>query len=108
MDYVFQLSPTANDIARSLAAAVAATLKPQKIGLVIIGEIYGSSAPVLSTQWSELRVPAVIAPHGANVAAQDVIDRHARVMEGSIVNNRWWPARHSEVSAPFTHTMSSW
>lgn len=154
MGFVFQLSPTANDIARSLASAVAATVKPQKIGLlnentdagrdfsrltrewfatnargvevvadefvergvtdltaqlskmkragaqVIIGEIYGSSGPVLYTQWSELRVPAVVAHMGATVAAQDFIDRHAKLMEGTIINNRWWPAKYSDVSEP--------
>jgi branched-chain amino acid transport system substrate-binding protein len=154
MGYAFQLSPTASDIVRSLAAAVAATVRPQKIGLLnentdagrdfsrltrewfaanargvevvadefvdrgvtdltaqlskmkragaqaIIGEIYGASGPVLYTQWSELRVPAVIAHMGATVAAQDFVDRHARLMEGSIVNNRWWPAKYSGVSEP--------
>lgn len=154
MAYVFQLSPTANDIARSLAVAVALHVKRQKIALLnentdagrdfsritrewfaahakgvevvadefvdrgvsdltpqltkikragaqaVIGEIYGASAPVLYTQWSELRVPAVIAHMGATVAAQDFVDRHARLMDGSIVNNRWWPARYSELSEP--------
>ncbi|HEV8311369.1 MAG TPA: ABC transporter substrate-binding protein [Methylomirabilota bacterium] len=156
MGFVFQLSPTANDIARSLAAAVAATVKPQKIALLnentdagrdfsritrdwfaanvkdvevvadefvdrgvtdltpqlakmkrvgaqaIIGEIYGASGPVLYTQWNELRVPAVIAHMGATVAAQDFVDRHAKLMDGTIVNNRWWPAKYSEVSEPMT------
>jgi branched-chain amino acid transport system substrate-binding protein len=154
MGYVFQLSPTANDIARSLAAAVALNAKPKKIALlnentdagrdfsritrdwfqqnakdvevvadefvdrgvtdltpqlakvkrvgaqVILGEIYGSSGPVLFTQWFELRVPAVVAHMGATVAAQTFIDQHAKAMEGAIVNNRWWPARYSEVSEP--------
>ena len=154
MQYVFQLSPTANDIARSLSAAVAAHVKPQKIAMLnentdagrdfsriardwftanardvevvadefvdrgvtdltpqlvkirrtgaqaILGEIYGSSGPVLFNQWYELRVPAVIAHMGATVAAQNFIDQYAKQMEGAIVNNRWWPARYSEVSEP--------
>jgi branched-chain amino acid transport system substrate-binding protein len=154
MGYVFQLSPTANDIARSLAAAVAATVRPQKIALLnentdagrdfsrivrewfaanakgvevvadefvergvtdltpqlskmkrtgaqaIVGEIYGASGPVLFTQWNELRVPAVIAHMGATVAAQDFLDRHAKLMEGAVINNRWWPAKHSDLSEP--------
>jgi branched-chain amino acid transport system substrate-binding protein len=154
MGYVFQLSPTANDIARSLAAAVAATVRPQKIALLnentdagrdfsrivrewfaanakgvevvadefvergvtdltpqlakmkrtgaqaIVGEIYGASGPVLFTQWNELRVPAVISHMGATVAAQDFIDRHAKLMEGAVINNRWWPAKHSDLSEP--------
>ncbi|HEV8439695.1 MAG TPA: ABC transporter substrate-binding protein [Methylomirabilota bacterium] len=152
MGHVFQLSPTANDIARSLTAAVAEHAKPKKIALlnentdagrdfsritrewfqqnakdvevvadefvdrgvtdltpqlakirrvgaqVIVGEIYGSSGPVLFNQWFELRVPAIIAHMGATVAAQNFIDQHAKAMEGAIVNNRWWPARYSEVS----------
>ena len=154
MGFVFQLSPTANDIARSLAAAVAASVKPHKIALlhlnidagrdfsritrewfaanaknvevvaeefvdlgvtdltpqlakikrsgaqVIIGEIISSGAPVLFNQWYELRVPAVIAHMGTTVAAQDFIEKHQPVMEGSIINNRWWPAKYSDVSEP--------
>ena len=154
MGYVFQLSPTANDIVRSLVAAVAENAKPKKVALLnentdagrdfsrvsrewlqqnakdveivaddfvdrgvtdltpqfakikrsgaqaIIGEIYGSSGPVLFNQWYELKVPAVLAHMGATVAAQNFIDQHAKVMEGAIINNRWWPARYSEVSEP--------
>lgn len=154
MGLVFQLSPTAGDIARSLAAAVAEHVRPRKIALLnentdagrdfsrltrewfaanargvevvadefvergvtdltpqlakmkrvgaeaILGEIYGSSGPVLFNQWFELKVPAVIAHMGATVAAQTFIDQHARQMEGAIVNNRWWPARYSDVSEP--------
>ena len=154
MGYAFQLSPTANDIARSLSAAVAEYVKPKKIAMLnentdagrdfsrivrewfaanareaevvadefvergvtdltpalakmkrsgaqtIIGEIYGASGPVLFNQWFELRVPAVIAHMGATVAAQTFIDKHVRQMEGAIVNNRWWPAKYSELSEP--------
>jgi branched-chain amino acid transport system substrate-binding protein len=152
--YVFQLSPTVNDIARSLTAAVVANVKPKKVVMLnentdagrdfsrisrewlaanakdveivgdefvergitdltpqlakikrtgaqaILGEIYGSSGPVLFNQWYELHVPAVVAHMGATVAAQSFVDQHARQMEGAIVNNRWWPARYSEVSEP--------
>src|SRR5215468_2477371 len=154
MGYVFQLSPTANDIARSLIAAVAENVKPKKVALLnentdagrdfsritrewlqqnakdtevaadefvdrgvtdltpqlakvkrvgaqaIVGEIYGSSGPVLFNQWFELRVPALIAHMGATVAAQAFIDQHAKAMDGAIINNRWWPAKYSEVSEP--------
>src|SRR5712691_10671821 len=154
MQYVFQLSPTANDIVRSVAAAVGQHVKPKKIALlnentdagrdfsrisrewfaanakdveivaedfvdrgvtdltpqlakvkrvgaqVIIGEIYGSSGPVLFNQWYELKVPALVAHMGATVAAQTFIDQHAKAMEGAIINNRWWPARYSDVSEP--------
>ena len=154
MGYVFQLSPTANDIVRSLVAAVAEHAKPRKVALlnentdagrdfsrisrewfqqnakdveivaedfvdrgvtdltpqlakikrvgaqVIVGEIYGSSGPVLFNQWYELKVPALLAHMGATVAAQTFIDQHAKAMEGAIINNRWWPARYSDVSEP--------
>ncbi len=154
MQYVFQLSPTAKDMAVSMAAAVAGTVKPHKVAFlnentdggrdfarvsrewlaanaqgvdivvdefvdrgvtdltpqltkikraaaqVIIGEIYGSSAPVLYNQWAELRVPAVIAHMGATVSAQDFIDRHRALLEGSLINNRWWPARYTALSEP--------
>src|SRR5438046_468344 len=152
--YVFQLSPTVNDIARSLNAAVVAHVKPKKVVMLnentdagrdfsrisrewlaanargvevvadefvargvadlrprlakvkrlgaqaIIGEIYGSSGPALFTQWFELRVPAVVAHKGATASATASVDQHARQMDGAIVNNRWWPARYSEVSEP--------
>jgi len=154
MQYAFQLSPTANDIARSVAAAVAQHVKPKRIALLnentdagrdfsrivrewfganakdvevaadefvdrgvtdltpqwakikrsgaqaTIGEIYGSSGPVLFTQWFELKVPSLIAHMGATVSAQTFVDQHAKQMDLAIVNNRWWPAKYSEVSEP--------
>ena len=154
MQYVFQLSPTANDIAWSVAASVQQHVKPKKIALLnentdagrdfsrivrdffaanakdvevvadefvdrgvtdltpqfakikrsgaqaIIGEIYGSSGPVLFTQWYELKVPAVIAHMGATVSAQTFIDQHVKQTDLAIINNRWWPAKYSEVSEP--------
>ena len=154
MQYAFQLSPTANDIARSVAAAVAQHVKPKKIALLnentdagrdfsriirewfganargvevvadefvdrgvtdltpqwakikrsgaqaTIGEIYGSSGPVLFNQWFELKVPSLIAHMGATVSAQTFVDQHARQMDLAIVNNRWWPAKYSDVSEP--------
>jgi branched-chain amino acid transport system substrate-binding protein len=154
MQYAFQLSPTANDIARSVAAAVAQHVKPKKIALLnentdagrdfsrivrewfganardvevvadefvdrgvtdltpqwakikrsgaqaTIGEIYGSSGPVLFNQWFELKVPSVIAHMGATVSAQTFVDQHAKQMDLAIINNRWWPARYSELSEP--------
>jgi branched-chain amino acid transport system substrate-binding protein len=158
MQYAFQLSPTANDIARSVAAAVAQHVKPKKIALLnentdagrdfsrivrewfaanakdvevvadefvdrgvtdltpqfakikrsgaqaVIGEIYGSSGSVLVSQWYELKVPAVIAHMGATLSAQTFIDQYAKQMEHAIVNNRWWPAKYSEVSEPMMAT----
>jgi branched-chain amino acid transport system substrate-binding protein len=154
MQYAFQLSPTANDIARSVAAAVAQHVKPRKIALLnentdagrdfsriirewfganakdvevvadefvdrgvtdltpqwakikrsgaqaTIGEIYGSSGPVLFNQWFELKVPSIIAHMGATVSAQTFVDQHAKQMDLAIVNNRWWPAKYSDVSEP--------
>jgi branched-chain amino acid transport system substrate-binding protein len=154
MQYAFQLSPTANDIARSVAAAVAQHVKPKKIALLnentdagrdfsriirewfganakdvevvadefvdrgvtdltpqwakikrsgaqaTIGEIYGSSGPVLFNQWFELKVPSVIAHMGATVSAQTFVDQHVKQMDLAIVNNRWWPAKYSDVSEP--------
>ena len=154
MGYVFQLSPRLNDLIRSLSAAVATNVKPNKIAFlnentdvgrsipplarewfaantqgvefvaeeyvergvtdltpqlskfkrlgaqVIFGEIYGSSAPVLYNQWYELKVPALIVHGGTTAGAQDFIDRHQKVMEGSLLQERWWPARYSEVSDP--------
>jgi ABC-type branched-subunit amino acid transport system substrate-binding protein len=37
---------------------------------------------------------------GATVAAQDFVDRHAKLMEGAVINNRWWPAKYSDLSEP--------
>ncbi|HTZ35883.1 MAG TPA: ABC transporter substrate-binding protein [Stellaceae bacterium] len=154
MKYVFQLSPTAANVADSVAAAVAQSVKPSKIAMLnentdagrdfskivqawyaakapsvqvvadefvehgatdmtaqmakfkrlgaqaILGEVYGSSASILYEQWFELKVPAVIAHMGATVAADSFIKDNAKLMEGSIVNVRWWPAKYSPVSQP--------
>jgi len=154
MQYVFQLSPTANDIVRSVAAAVGQHVKPKKIALlnentdagrdfsritrewfaanakdaavvadefvdrgvtdltpqfakikrsgaqVIIGEVYGSSGSVLFSQWYELKVPAVMAHMGATVSAQTFIDQYVKQTDLAIINNRWWPAKYSELSEP--------
>jgi ABC-type branched-subunit amino acid transport system substrate-binding protein len=37
---------------------------------------------------------------GATVSAQDFIDKQRALMEGSLINNRWWPARYTELSEP--------
>jgi branched-chain amino acid transport system substrate-binding protein len=66
----------------------------------IIGEIYGSSAPILYEQWYELKVPAIIAHMGATAAAGSFIKENSKFMEHSIVNVRWWPAAYSPVSEP--------
>lgn len=154
MTYVFQLSPTASDIAKSVAAAVAGSVKPAKVAMLnentdsgrdfsktarewfaanvskvevvadefvehgatdmtpqmakfkrlgaqaIIGEIYGSSAPILYEQWYELKVPAIIAHMGATAAAGSFIQENSKFMERSIVNVRWWPAAYSPISEP--------
>jgi branched-chain amino acid transport system substrate-binding protein len=154
MTHVFQLSPTASDIAKSVAAAVSEAVKPTKVAMLnentdsgrdfsgtakqwfaahapnvqvvadefvehgatdmtpqmakfkrlgaqaIIGEIYGSSAPILYEQWYELKVPATIAHMGATAAAGSFIQENGKYMEHSIVNVRWWPAVYSPVSEP--------
>jgi branched-chain amino acid transport system substrate-binding protein len=154
MTDVFQLSPTASDIAKSVAAAVEQWVKPTKVAMLnentdsgrdfskttrewfaahapkvevvadefvehgatdmtpqmakfkrsgaqaIIGEIYGSSAPILYEQWYELKVPAVIAHMGATAAAGTFIQQNSKFMQHSIVNVRWWPAAYSPVSEP--------
>jgi branched-chain amino acid transport system substrate-binding protein len=154
MQFVFQLSPTANDIVRSVAAAVGQHVKPKKIAMlnentdagrdfsriarewfavnakdseivadefvdrgvtdltpqfakikrsgaqVIVGEIYGSSGSVLFSQWYELKVPAILAHMGATVSAQTFIDQYLKQTDLAIINNRWWPAKYSELSEP--------
>jgi branched-chain amino acid transport system substrate-binding protein len=154
MQFVFQLSPTANDIVRSVVAAVAQHVKPKKIAMlnentdagrdfsriarewfaanakeaeivadefvdrgvtdltpqfakikrsgaqVIVGEVYGSSGSVLFSQWYELKVPAIMAHMGATVSAQTFIDQYVKQTDLAIINNRWWPAKYSELSEP--------
>ena len=154
MTYVFQLSPTATDIANSLLAAVQQWVKPTKVGFLnentdtgrdfsrisqawlkqnapsveivadefvekgspdmtaqmakfkrlgaqaIIGEIVGSASPIEYEQWYELKVPAVIAHMGATVSADTFIAQNAKYMDRSIINNRWWPARYTDISEP--------
>jgi branched-chain amino acid transport system substrate-binding protein len=154
LTYVFQLSPTVNDIAGATTAATIQSLAPTKVAFLnentdagrdesavsrrwmaanaknveiaadefvprgttdltvqfaklkragvqaIIGEIYGSSAPVLVRQWYEAKVPALLAHHGASVSAQSFIDQYKEMVEGMIINNRWWPAKYTDLSEP--------
>jgi branched-chain amino acid transport system substrate-binding protein len=65
---------------------------------VIIGEIYGASASAFFEQWYDMRVPATYVTMGATTASMDFIGKHRKQMEGTIVNNRWWPAAYSEIS----------
>lgn len=154
LTYVFQLSPTVNDIASATTAAAVQYLNPTKVGLLnentdagrdmsavsrrwiaanaknveiaadefvprgttdmtvqfaklkrlgvqaIIGEVYGSSAPVLFRNWFEAKVPALLAHNGASVSAQTFIDQYRNMVEGAIINNRWWPAKYTDLSEP--------
>jgi branched-chain amino acid transport system substrate-binding protein len=154
MQYVFQLSPTARDIATATIGAVATLVKPTKVAMLnentdsgrdfsriskewlaanapgievvadefvprgtpdltpqlakfkrlgagaIVGEVYGSSAPVLYQQFNELRVPAVIAHMGTSASADSFVAEHGKEMEGSLVNVRWIPGEYTPLSKP--------
>jgi branched-chain amino acid transport system substrate-binding protein len=154
MQYVFQLSPTANDIATSVIAAVATLQKPTKVAMLnentdaghdfsrisqewlkahapkievvadefvprgvpdltpqlakfkrlgaqaIVGEVYGTAAPVYFRQWNELRVPAMIAHMGTSAAADSFVAEHGKEMEGSLLNVRWIPGKYTTVTEP--------
>ncbi len=154
MNYVFQLSPTARDIATSTIAAAATLVKPTKVALLnentdagrdfsrisrewlaanapnvevaaeefvprgvtdltpqfakfkrlgvgaIVGEIYGSSTPILYQQYNELRVPAVISHMGASAAADSFVAEHGKLMEGTLVNVRFIPGDYTPLSKP--------
>jgi branched-chain amino acid transport system substrate-binding protein len=154
MQYVFQLSPTARDIATSVVAAAGTLVDPPKIALMnentdagrdfsrisrewlkankpqivvvadefvprgvpdltpqlakfkrlgagaIVGEVYGTAAPVYYTQFNELRVPAVIAHMGTSAAADSFVAEYGKLMEGSLVNIRWVPGDYTPLSRP--------
>jgi branched-chain amino acid transport system substrate-binding protein len=154
MQYVFQLSPTARDIATSVIAAAATLEKPAKVAMLnentdsghdfsrisqewlkahapniqvvadefvprgvpdltpqlakfkrlgaqaIVGEVYGTAAPVLFRQWNELRVPALIAHMGTSASADSFVAEHGAEMEGALVNVRWIPGKYTNVSEP--------
>jgi branched-chain amino acid transport system substrate-binding protein len=156
MQYVFQLSPTARDIATSVIAATATLQKPTKVAMLnentdsghdfsriaqewlkanapkievvadefvprgvpdltpqlakfkrlgaqaIVGEVYGTAAPVLFRQWNELRVPALIAHMGTSASADSFVAEHGKEMEGSLVNVRWIPGKYTDISEPMT------
>jgi len=88
-------------VARGATDLTAQMAKFKRLGVdTIIGEIYGSSGPVLYRQWYELKVPALIAHHGSTVSAQTFIDDHKAMIEGAIINNRWWPAKYTDISEP--------
>jgi branched-chain amino acid transport system substrate-binding protein len=154
MQYVFQLSPTARDIATAVIAAVATLEKPAKVAMLnentdsghdfsriaqewlkanapktevvadefvargvpdltpqlakfkrlgagaIVGEVYGTAAPVLFRQWNELRVPALIAHMGTSASADSFVAEHGAEMEGSLVNVRWIPGKYTDITEP--------
>ena len=154
MQYAFQLSPTAKDIATSVIAAAVTLAKPTKVAMLnentdagrdfsrisqewikanapkievvadefvprgvpdltpqlakfkrlgagaIVGEVYGTAAPVYFRQWNELRVPALIAHMGTSAAADSFVAEHGAEMEGSLVNVRWIPGKYTDISEP--------
>lgn len=158
MQYVFQLSPTARDIATATIGAVATLVKPDKVAMLnentdagrdfsrisrewlaanapkievvadefvprgvtdltpqfakfkrlgvgaIVGEVYGSSAPIEYEQFNELRVPATIAHMGTSASADSFVAEHGKDMEGSLVNVRWIPGDYTPVSKPMIET----
>jgi branched-chain amino acid transport system substrate-binding protein len=155
MQYAFQLSPTARDVATAVIAATATLVQPKKVAMLnentdsgrdfsrisrewlqanapgvevvsddyvprgvndltpqfakykrlgaaaIVGEVYGSAAPVLYQQYNELRVPAVIAHMGTSVSADSFVGEYGKLMEGTLVNVRWIPGDYTPVSRPF-------
>jgi branched-chain amino acid transport system substrate-binding protein len=161
MAYVFQLSPTARDIATSVIAATATLVKPAKAAMLnentdagrdfsrisrewlagnaanievvadefvprgvtdltpqlakfkrlgagaIVGEIYGSSAPILYQQYNDLRVPAVIAHMGASASADTFIAEYGKLMEGSLVNVRWIPGDYTPITKPMVEAYTA-
>ena len=69
MGYVFQLSPTANDIARSLAAAVAEHVKPRKIALLNENTDAGRDFSRITREWFQQNAK------DAEVVADEFVDR---------------------------------
>ena len=75
--------------------------KFKRLGVgAIVGEVYGSSAPIEYEQFNELRVPAVIAHMGTSASADSFVAEHGKDMEGSLVNVRWIPGDYTPVSKP--------
>jgi len=75
--------------------------KFKRLGVgAIVGEVYGSSAPIEYEQFNELRVPAVIAHMGTSASADSFVAEHGKDMEGSLVNVRWIPGDYTPVSRP--------
>ena len=69
MQHVFQLSPTANDIARSVAAAVAQHVKPKKIALLNENTDAGRDFSRIVREWFASNAKVV------EVAADEFVDR---------------------------------
>lgn len=75
--------------------------KFKRLGVgAIVGEVYGSSAPIEYEQFNELRVPAVIAHMGTSASADSFVAEHGKDMDGSLVNVRWIPGDYTPVSKP--------
>src|SRR5262245_40902659 len=69
MQYVFQLSPTANDIARSVAAAVQQHVKPKKIALLNENTDAGRDFSRIVREWFAVSAKDV------EVVADEFVDR---------------------------------
>jgi len=59
----------------------------------IVGEVYGTAAPVYFRQWNELRVPALIAHMGTSAAADNFVAEHGAEMEALDSVHRGTPLR---------------
>jgi ABC-type branched-subunit amino acid transport system ATPase component len=88
-------------VARGVPDLTPQLAKFKRLGVgAIVGEVYGTAAPVLFRQWNELRVPSLIAHMGTSAAADSFVAEHGAEMEGSLVNVRWIPGKYTDLSEP--------
>lgn len=153
MEYIFQLSPTVDDMGKSSAAATHHYLKPQKIALlsedsdagreinrycvewfkknardvkIVFDEyvdaetvdfsselvkikasgaevqfslILGASSGPMIQQREELKVNAWLSHFGGTVDAPDFRKKYGTLMEGMLINVRFWPGEYTPLSA---------
>src|SRR5437870_1624548 len=80
MQYVFQLSPTARDMAVSMAAAVAGSVKPQKVALLNENTDGGRDFSRVSREWFAANA------RGVEIVTDEFVDRGVTDLTPQLTN----------------------
>ena len=123
MQYAFQLSPTANDIARSLTAAVAMHVKPKKIALLNENTDAGRDFSRIVREWfaANAKDVEVVADEFVDRGVTDLTPQFAKIKRsgaqaiigeiygssGSVLFSQWYELKVPAVIAHMGATVSA-